>query len=288
MPGDYKKFTIEMKRETAAFRLWKRGADSAACIAETYKNKRSIYFAATNLLPSQVLMRESNKEYHLLLIGVDEGELVHKDFGAFYVNHQGEVSFFKKFAGPPMECYTHCLFVALDKETGGTETVYRGVMPFFQPSAAGEVTESETEEAAPEACAGSFEDAWQEIFERFFDGARTDFFAEDIDETKAAWCRVSQSSPLPASLSDCRSLITAYGHYIIGRNEETRFVGVPGRFLKKEQPCREQGCFTLWQPLRGGEKYFSALSEMPEKLQEEIFGYWICAVDEESGELIAL
>ena len=70
--------------------------DAANCIVETYKNKRSVYFAVSNLLPSDVLMREYNKEYHLLLIGVDEGELIHKDFGVFHVNSAGEGSLFKE------------------------------------------------------------------------------------------------------------------------------------------------------------------------------------------------
>ncbi len=294
MLGDYRKFVIEMERESRGYRLWKRGTDNAVCIVESYKNKRSIYFAVSNLLPSSTLIREKNREYHVLLLGVEDGELVHRDFGPFYVNHQGEGSVFKKFTGPSIECYTHCLFVALKPSDGNTETIYRGTMPFFRD----DISEAREENEGCEKERQYYDEGilkaeqekemWSEIFEIFYRKPENVFFAEDRDETAAAWCRVSQSSPLPSSLAQCRDLITAYGHYIIGKNGHRCFVGIPGRFLKREQPLHDEGCFTLWQPLRGGERYFEDLDSMPEALQEEIFGYWICEIDEETGELMPL
>ena len=294
MLGDYRKFVIEMKRECSNYRLWKRGTDQAVCVVETYKNKRSIYFAVSNLLPSSALVREEDREYHLLLLGVDDGELIHRDFGPFYVNHQGEGSLFKKFTGVPIECYTHCLFVALNPAEGNTETIYRGDMPFFKPETSDKDEENDDcREERREHDGENFEknhqeESWREIFERFYRNPEDGFFAEGSDETKATWCRVSQSSPLPDSLAQCRDLITTYGHYMIGKKGNRIFLGIPGRFLKKEQPLRDEGCFTLWQPLRGGERYFKDLDSMTEDLQEEIFGYWICEIDEETGKLLPL
>lgn len=294
MQGDYRKFVIEMEREGADYRLWKKGNDNAVCMMETYKNKRSVYFAVSNLLPSSALLREEDREYHLLLIGVDDGELIHRDFGPFYVNHQGEGSIFKKFTGPSIECYTHCLFVALKPSDGNTKTIYKGNMPFFEPDVCetdkenencGEKRQDHDEQSFEK---GQQEELWREIFEKFYQNPEDVFFAEERDETKATWCRVSQSSPLPDSLAQCRDLITAYGHYIIGKKGRRCFVGIPGRFLKREQPLRDEGCFTLWQPLRGGERYFEDLDSMSEILQEEIFGYWICEIDEDKGRLLPL
>ena len=53
------------------------------------------------------------------------------DFGVFSVNPRGEGLLRRKFTGPPLSCYTHCLLVALDRETGAAETVFEGAMPFF-------------------------------------------------------------------------------------------------------------------------------------------------------------
>ncbi len=279
--SDYRKFIIEVRRAHRGFRLWKRGMDAANCIVETYKNKRSVYFAVSNLLPSDVLMREYNKEYHLLLIGVDEGELIHKDFGVFHVNSAGEGSLFKKFTGPSIECYTHCLLVTLSKEDGSTETIFSGTMPFYQPAA------DVSTEAPIEDCDGS-EQGWESIFSCFCEEDAVEIFDRQRDETGARWCRISKIDQLPQSLAACSDYIERYGHYTIGKYKDRWFVGVPGRFLQKEQPCREQGCFLLWQPIRGGEKYFSDLSELTGKLQEEIFGYWIGGIDKESGEVLPL
>ena len=254
--SDYRKFIIEVKRVHTGYRLWKRGMDAVTCMAETYKNKRSIYFAASNLLPSEVLMREYAREYHLILIGVDEGGLIHQDFGVFHVNSAGDGSLFKKFSGPSIECYTHCLLVTLHRDGGSMETIFSGEMPFYQPE-----REIEQERSNgmnfEEDC--TVDEHWQAAIER-----------------------------LPQSLAACSDCIARYGHYTVGKCEDRWFVGVPGRFLQREQPCREQECFLLWQPIRGGEKYFSDLSELTGQLQEEIFGYWIGGIDRESGEILPL
>lgn len=283
--SDYRKFIIEVKRVHTGYRLWKRGMDAVTCMAETYKNKRSIYFAASNLLPSEVLMREYAREYHLILIGVDEGGLIHQDFGVFHVNSAGDGSLFKKFSGPSIECYTHCLLVTLHRDGGSMETIFSGEMPFYQPE-----REIEQERSNgmnfEEDC--TVDEHWQAAFAAFSEEDAVEIFDAEIDETGARWCRISQIERLPQSLAACSDCIARYGHYTVGKCEDRWFVGVPGRFLQREQPCREQECFLLWQPIRGGEKYFSDLSELTGQLQEEIFGYWIGGIDRESGEILPL
>lgn len=109
MGGDYRKFTVEMQLMNDEYRLWRSGIDGSTCIVESYKDKRSLYFAVSNLLPSASLLSQGNREYRLILMGVDEGEIIHRDFGSFFVDQKGDGSFFKKFTGPTLECYTHCL-----------------------------------------------------------------------------------------------------------------------------------------------------------------------------------
>lgn len=107
MGGDYRKFTVEMQLMNDEYRLWRSGIDGSTCIVESYKDKRSLYFAVSNLLPSASLLSQGNREYRLILMGVDEGEIIHRDFGSFFVDQKGDGSFFKKFTGPTLECYTH-------------------------------------------------------------------------------------------------------------------------------------------------------------------------------------
>ena len=74
-------------------------------------------------------------------------------------------------------------------------------------------------------------------------------------------------------------------HCIFGYSGEECYLGIPGRFLKREQPCREEGWFLLWQPLRGGEAFFDRCESMDRRQQEEIFGYWIAGIDMDTGVL---
>ena len=153
-------------------------------------------------------------------------------------------------------------------------------MPFFQKP------EEEVTEATAMPC--QFDETWKSIFDNVSDKNAVAAFSESIDETGAKWYRISSGSQIPAPLTNCRDQVEKYGHYIVGQRESSYYIGIPGRFLQGEQPLREQKCFVLWQPIRGGEKFFKDLSELTEKLQEEIFGYWIGGIDGESGMITPL
>lgn len=280
MGGDYRKFTVEMQLMNDEYRLWRSGIDGSTCIVESYKDKRSLYFAASNLLPSASLLSQGNREYRLILMGVDDGEIIHRDFGSFFVDQKGDGSFFKKFTGPALECYTHCLLVSADRGDGSIETIMSGEMPFF------EKPEEETSTLSTEPT--HFDELWESIFAEASSQNAVAAFSESMDETGAKWYRISCGSQMPAPLTNCREQVEQYGHYIVGQRDSSYYIGVPGRFLQGEQPLREQKCFVLWQPIRGGEKFFKDLSELTEKLQEEIFGYWIGGIDGDSGEIIPL
>lgn len=280
MGGDYRKFTVEMQLMNDEYRLWRSGIDGSTCIVESYKDKRSLYFAVSNLLPSASLLSQGNREYRLILMGVNEGEIIHRDFGSFFVDQKGDGSFFKKFTGPALECYTHCLLVSADRADGSIETIMSGEMPFFHKP------EEEMSEEPAGPC--QFDVTWKSIFDNVSDKNAVAAFSESMDETGAKWYRISSGSQIPAPLTNCRDQVEKYGHYIVGQRESSYYIGIPGRFLQGEQPLREQKCFVLWQPIRGGEKFFKELSELTEKLQEEIFGYWIGGIDTVSGEIIPL
>jgi len=264
MGGNYQKIEIQMTRESDEYRLWKKGQDEVICILETYKDKRSVYFSVTNLLPPTAMKSEGQMEYRFLMLGSHDGEMIHQDFGEFYVNQSGEGSFFQKFYGPPLSSYTHCLLVAT-KEAGETELIYQGETPFF-------VREQPCE-------------LWKVRLAWCEDQEPMTVFSTEVDETHARWYRIPGEWKLPSALMPAEALIESYGHYVLGVCEDTCFVGVPGRFLQKEQPCRADGLFLLWQPLRGGEKFFDCQEEMTLQQAEEIFGYWIAEVDLSSGTL---
>lgn len=102
-----------------------------------------------------------------------------------------------------------------------------------------------------------------------------DLFDRTVDVTGAEW-RKFKPEQLPECARGCRDEVEKYGHFIIGRNKEKWFIGIPGRFLNSERPAG--GPFYLWQPVRGGEFFYRSLDDISEEMQERIFGYWICGV----------
>lgn len=274
MSSEYRKYTMPVEYAAEGFRLWKNGIDRAVCVLETYREKRSVYFAASNLLPSR-LLAEDKKEYHLVLLGALDGEIIHRDFGVFTVNQSGEGSFFKKFDGVPITAYAHCLLVAAGPD-GTAETVLSGKTPFF--------TESEKASTTEESACD--EDPWQKLFDGCTGEGREDIFSPDVDETGAVWWRVEDADVLPEDASGCGEMVRRYGHFLVGKGCQSWFIGVPGRFLLEEQPVAEEERFQLWQPIRGGEAFFQDLSELSGDEAERLFGYWIGEIDRETGRIL--
>ncbi|MBR5315540.1 MAG: hypothetical protein IKU44_02010 [Firmicutes bacterium] len=258
MLGKYEKIEIKMVRETKDFCLWKQAVGEANCFLETYKEKRAICFSATNLLPSRLLKEEHQMTYQLLLIGEDEGGMIHQEFGPLSVSEHGQIRFFQKFFGPSLACYQFCLFVTA-KEDEDVRVLYRGALPSYENK---QVLLS-----------------WEALAEGYEDRGLSDVFSADRDETLAIWYRIEEGVALPESMTPYKAYVSLHHHFILGRKEDKYYIGLPGRFLQKEQPCREEGLFQLWQPLRGGESYFDSPETMTEEQQERIFGYWIAEID---------
>ena len=200
------------------------------------------------------------RKYHLILIGSENEEVEHQDFGPLHTDGKGELQIYKTFGGPALEAYDFCL-LCTDTGDGEMEIIYKGIL-FEEGKRFWEDLCSQSEEVAA--------------------------FTIDCDETGARWYRAKDFDHLPVWAKRCVPWMEKYGHYIIGRNDDTWFLGVPGRFLKKEQPVREEGIFLLWQPMRGGEAFFDRPDKMTAKQQEDIFGYWIAEIDTERGRLQAV
>ena len=104
---------------TAAHALW-----------NPIKIKDPYIFAVSNLLPSASLLSQGNREYRLILMGVDEGELF-IGISDLFCRPKRRRQLFKKFTGPTLECYTHCLLVSADRADGSIETIMSGGDAFF-------------------------------------------------------------------------------------------------------------------------------------------------------------
>ncbi len=76
----------------------------------------------------------------------------------------------------------------------------------------------------------------------------------------------------------CHDLIYKYQHYLFGieQDENNRvksyYYGIPGRYMKEEQPDNGKSGFEYWQPLQGKER----------KVGD--YGYWILSVNGKTGQ----
>lgn len=132
---------------------------------------------------------------------------------------------------------------------------------------------------------------WQRVFELARTLPKANPFAKGQDETGATWKLWKETQGLcPFSETN----LASYGHILLGETgregymkepRDTRFlVGIPGRFMGREQPMAGQRVFTLWQPMRGAEKVFDDITTAGKEEIEYIYGYWIAQVDPETGE----
>ena len=101
----------------------------------------------------------------------------------------------------------------------------------------------------------------------------------DQDETGACWHRQTQIALLEKFCPEGEAQARKHGHFLIGQNGQDSFVGIPGRFLRAEQPAGGKTGFTLWQPIRGGAELYEELAELDDTMAEYLYGYWIARVD---------
>lgn len=246
MQEKYRKIMVAMEPETASLPFGKRTAAAPVCYVESYKGKRAVFFHGYHFFPGG--------KYHLILIGNGHDGMKYQDFGPLHAEGNGELQCYQTFEGVPLECYAFCL-LCTEAEDGGMTILYKGKL--FQ-------------ETSP----------WEQLCDQ---GKQIEAFTAGCDETRALWYRLERLDLIPEEGKPCQTWMERYGHCIIGRNGGRYFLGVPGRFLQKEQPLREEGVFLLWQPMRGGEAFFDRPDAMTRRQQEGIFGYWIAEVNLEKG-----
>lgn len=109
-------------------------------------------------------------------------------------------------------------------------------------------------------------------------------FREDV--TGAVWNKMRIVEELPIVTPMGRSLAENYRHYIFGASQDHYYIGIPGRFLREEQPEAGESGFLLWQPILGAEKFNATEPDCPRATRLEAYGYWIAAVTKREGDIV--
>jgi len=233
--------------------IQKKAPCEVLCRLESYKEKRSVCFSANNMNPQEA--------YHFILIGEKDGGLIHQEFSPIHADAKGGIRFYQTFEGEELQYYKYCIFGVI-RQGEQMDIIYRGSL---------------VQEKREEVCEALYRH-----------GKGIEPFTPACDEINASWHRVEASYALPEALMCCKEWIDIYGHYIIGKKNDKFYIGIPGRFLQREQPLRRKGVFQLWQPIRGGEDFFDVPDKMTERQMEEIYGYWIAGITSEDVGLVPL
>ena len=112
----------------------------------------------------------------------------------------------------------------------------------------------------------------------------------DRDKTGARWKKIVNITNLPLVSPGAHYFATQYRHYIFGAKADDKgiasrfYFGIPGRFLDEEQPDGGKSGFTYWQPIRGVDSDVGAYRKGDQSARNA-YGYWIVAVDGETGNL---
>ena len=106
------------------------------------------------------------------------------------------------------------------------------------------------------------------------------------DETGAIWKKIVNVNTFPLISPAGRYFATKYRHYIFGAAEKQYYLGVPGRFLREEQPEGGESGFVFWQPIAGAEKLRATEAGCSEENRKSAYGYWIVAVDRQTGDVL--
>lgn len=95
------------------------------------------------------------------------------------------------------------------------------------------------------------------------------------DPFDARWLKIANPKGMFFVSPGAQHFSAKYGHFLLGcRQEAMYYLAVPGRFRKEEQPDEGESGFCYWQPIGQGER------------DEETYGYWIAAIDGESGDVV--
>lgn len=106
------------------------------------------------------------------------------------------------------------------------------------------------------------------------------------DKVGACWKRIENIKSFPLVSPGGMWAVAKYRHYIFGEDSKLYYLGVPGRFLKEEQPEDGMSGFALWQPIIGAESLEATKSECSLEDKMTAYGYWITAIDKKTGDII--
>jgi hypothetical protein len=277
----YRKSVVVMKAENKEFALNPQKEISGYLKLEIGGNRGIARIGAENLRH----YLNNDYQYKLVLFGKKKKKTIYKALGDLKVDREGKGESYLRFdpvnidgRGNAFQIYRVALVVALSK-TDPKEPLHpvlRGTLEHEEEKPRGRKAKNYNNYYNQYVLLGC-----RAIDENKLKYDRIVPFKKD--KTGAQWRRLPSPARFPMVSPDTQYILSRYRHFIFGISKTHYFIGVPGRYLEKEQPEEGRSGFTLWQPILGAESLEAAKENAPMKNRQAAYGYWIAAVDKETG-----
>ena len=306
----YDRFFIRLEGENRDFAMRTAESVRGHIKIETGNRKGAMRIGVQNLR----YQGRGEYLYKLIFFGTEKERTIYAMIGTLSVNQMGSGETYFRFDPSAMDANGHELFdfshaiVAAASETDDREPLHpvlKGTLEFPEHVETGEAVRAAAvpknpgaEQHRPDSANAVSDEplCYNAYYNRYIamcclkmDREKNVYdrvmpFREDV--TGADWTKVTENPVLPLVSPGAQQMVQKYRHYIFGQSGNYYYFGVPGRFLREEQPENGASGFTLWQPIVGAEDYHATEETTPMEMRRLAYGYWIVAVEKESGNIV--
>lgn len=278
---DYRKSFVLMSEQDKRFVLDRYKKCKGYLKIETGEGKGVIRAGAENLR----YFEKGLYMYKLILFGKKKEKTIFKIVGNLAINNRGRGETYLTFDPGNVDGKGNCLddfSIAIIVAVSSTDhkealhPVLKGKLEHQSPD----------KKRKPEKNYNDYYNAY--ILERCKAIENKSELYDDIipfkkDKLKAKWKRIVNLGKFPLLSPYSQYTMNRYRHFIFGTTETHYYIGVPGRYLEKEQPESGRSGFTGWQPIVGAEGFCADQAGASLENRQVAYGYWIAAINKENG-----
>lgn len=291
----YERFFVMLEPQGEDFAMWRSTRSGGHIKIETEGGHGAMRIGVRNLKPFE----NGEYAYKLILFGTAKEKMIYSILGTLNINKTGSGETYFRFDPKRMDKnghefadYSHAIVAAVSSNDDNEplHPVLRGTLDIASHEMADSGGSGEDEpDEAERLCYNTYYNKYlasqcekidknKNVYDRVVPFSN--------DATDAEWTKMNSGEPFPMVSPGGRRLTEKYGHYIFGRSDSFYYLGVPGRFMREEQPEEGESGFVLWQPILGAEEYDATSENATDEARRQAYGYWIIAVDMKTGDIL--
>lgn len=270
----YEKTYVMMEEENHSFANDEKDRVGGVIRIETGNGRGAIKADIKNLLYSSIYA------YKLIFFGRKKEKTIYMVVGDINATEDGEGRGYFRFtpenadgAGNELRDYSIAVIAAVSLDDGREplRPVAKGSFDGEKPA---KILKNENKRTYSSYYREFLAESCSKIAENlsFYEDVRP--FAKSVLD--CSWKKVVNTARMPVLSAQAAALCSRYRHFIFAGADNYYYIGVPGRKLRAEQPEQGRSGFTLWQPVAGAEEIAD---------EKEAYGYWICAINKNNGEI---